>query len=113
MACHSWNDQNLQGGRALTQLSTASQFAPKHFLDGLSLQMRKSGDGGLGLPPVTPRLHPDARPQWPPRPASAGDERNRFAGAAAELHGGILAANKALVRRNLGPAIGVSGGSSV
>ena len=49
---------------------------------------------------------------WPPRPASAGDERNRFTGAAAELHGGsgILAANKASVRRNLGPAIGTPGG---
>ena len=75
--------------------------------------MRKSWDGGFGLLPVTPRLQPDARPQLAPRPASAGDERNRFAGAAAELHGGILAANKALVRRNLGPAIGVSGGLSV
>ena len=112
LACNSWNEQKLQNEGASAQEPASVQFVPKRLSDIHLLQMWKAWDGRVEQPPATPRLYPDARPQWLPRPASAGDERNRFTGAAAELHGGsgILAANKASVRRNLGPSIGTPGG---
>ena len=72
---------------------------------------RNPQDGVVGMPPAMTRLHPDARPQWAPRPVSAGDERNRFGGASAQLHGSIKVAmaNKASVLRNVGHVIGASG----
>ena len=49
--------------------------------------------------------------QWGLRPVLAGEERNRFSSAPAELHTSILAANKVSVQRNLGPVIGAPGAS--